>query len=202
MAVRERPILMSAPMVRAILDGHKTQTRRIVKRFTPCGGTILTVCPYGNPGDRLWVKEAWRLGGAQDRRSPKDAWNHVSNTGQGLTVLYEAGGWKENSPSERKNLVYPENKPMPEWAGRKRSSMFMPLWASRITLEITEVRVQRLQDISDKDCFAEGIQHVVNEGQKDDGSARGAYKALWESINGLGSWILNPWVFAISFRRI
>lgn len=115
-------------------------------------------CPYGIIGDRLWVKEAWRVGKPHDKRSPSAIWDHLKSTsGKGVTVLYEAGGWKSVSPFERVEARYPDNEEMPKWAGRKRSSMFMPRWASRITLEIIDVRIQRVQAISESDALAEGF---------------------------------------------
>lgn len=77
----------------------------------------------------------------------------------------------------------------------------MPRWASRITLAVTEVRVERLQDISDADAFAEGIQQCANKGIGSDGTARGTYRALWNQINGAGAWSANPWVWVVEFRK-
>lgn len=198
----ERPILFSSPEVRAILAGVKTQTRRIVKNpedfgcFTgdcphfhrdECENAIGNFgadhCPFGKPGDLLWVKEAWRTLAILDSFSPSG----IPNLGL-KPLRYEADG-AINGPTE-----YPY--------GRYRHARFMPRAASRITLEVTGVSVERLKDISDADCFAEGIQQVVNEGLQSDGSARATYCALWESINGNGSWYANPWVWVIESHRI
>lgn len=192
--MKERPILFSAPMVRALLNGSKTQTRRVVKIPRGCswyaelGGESAgwwedvanpngwwhvseMQCPYGHPGDRLWVREAWAPCGP----SPCDG------------ALYRAEF--DSGPLSIKF----------------KPSIFMPRWASRITLEIVSVRVERLQDISEADCWAEGIHEVRSAGD-DHGDLRGSvrqdYQALWESINGDGSWDENPWVWAVEFKRI
>lgn len=186
----EKPILFSAPMVRAILNGTKTQTRRTVKPqpeaahggepYWHIGGYRAwqyrgvtdparmgthnpIVCPYGEPGDRLWVREAWY--------SPPAPLNDC--------LGYVADG------DHPHGVIY-----------RKRPSIHMPRWASRITLEVTGVRVERLQDISTHDCWAEGIP------SSPDVNPRHEYEELWTSINGPGSWKVNPWVWCIEFRRV
>lgn len=174
MSVKERPILFSAPMIRALLAGTKTQTRRMLNErhlwhFIEGQGD-LGICPYGAPGDRLWVRET-----------------HMD---LGACYLYRADG---NAEQERA-LVAPGQ--------RWRPAIHMPRAASRITLEVTGVRVERLQEISDSDAFAEGIQQCSDEGLPSDGTARGTYRALWESINGPGSWDANPWVWVVEFRRV
>lgn len=178
---RERPILMSAPMVRAILDGRKTQTRRIVTgRWLPIVDECLRVngkwvfdtvdyeltTPYGRPGDSLWVKETWQ-------EIPDD----------GGTIVYRA--------------TDPDWETTDEW--KWRPSIFMRREYSRITLENTGVRVERLQDISHRDALAEGVDYNVSD---PDGSPLCRYRKLWVSINGKGSWAKNPLVWAISFRRL
>lgn len=179
--MKERPIIFSAPMVRAILAGQKTQTRREAKGligFTAIGQPVTVsrdgfpceyICPYGKPGDRLWVREAWAAPHAHDhlvpRWIPRDARIHYAAT------------------EDRGGLIW-------------RSPIFMPRWASRITLEITGIRVERLQDISAVDCWAEGIGHSP------DVDPRHEYTELWESLNGAGSWAANPWVWALAFRRV
>ncbi|MBV6436785.1 MAG: hypothetical protein AELANPGJ_02056 [Anaerolineae bacterium] len=233
--MKERPILFSGAMVRAILSGAKTQTRRIVKpQPTKTSGTnrgyplplmandwawphprsVATTisnrpngplgweihCPYGQPGDRLWVRESFNLGrpllnceGVADDeelwigRLPKDdprkqpfmrAWR----------VGYAADGCE----------------------GKMRPSIHMPRWASRMTLEITSVRVERLNDINEADAIAEGVTAVssggvtlfTTTGVNCFQTAKDAYAALWESINGPGSWDANPWVWVVEFRRI
>ncbi len=209
---RERGILFSAPMVRALLAGTKTQTRRVVKpqpfpvgddggkhahfawrggmyalRMYPSNSTVLKHCPYGRPGDRLWVRETWR----------PIATSHQTWT----SVLYAADNALLDRPYFSAKL------------GRDRwvPSLHMPRVASRITLEITAVRVERLQEISDADAIAEGIEPGTSPGYwklygRDangdmDRSPRIAYRSLFESINGPGSWDANPWVWVLEFRR-
>lgn len=179
--MKERPILFSGPMVRAILDGRKTQTRRIVKpqptndyvTFMPLSSELVGVtkhggpidnrgwlhCPYGKTGDRLWVRETW------------------CPDVEPYTFRYKADG----------------GEPLERW----RPSIHMPRWASRITLEVVSVRVERLQDISEEDALAEGIT-LVERGT----SPVDQFNKLWESINGPGSWEANPWVWVVSFKRI
>ena len=188
--MRERPILFSAPMVRAILAGTKTQTRRAIKApgiFVSSGainghgvvsmtdaGIREVRCPYGQPGDRLWVREAWKVD-----------LNHRFYRADG-----DPGG------------------PVP-WT----PSIHMPRWASRITLEVTGVRVERPQDISEADAKAEGV-HRCLDGLWSGGAWKhlrrpncyadpcNAFCDLWASINGPGSWDANPWVWVVEFRRV
>lgn len=184
---KERPILFSSEMVQAILDGRKTQTRRIVKpephagvRWSPVvvegygGWTDGHGRPlrgrYGAPGDRLWVKETWRTAAEflSQCTGPKD-------------ICYRA------SASEFRS----------EFGPKWRPSIFMPRWASRITLEITEVRAQRLQNISPADAESEGVACVLGQA-----GAIAHFRQLWNRVNGPQSWDMNPWVWAISFRRV
>lgn len=204
--VRERPILFSAPMVRALLDGRKTQTRRIYKnRKHPDFGcdmaaselaceaqhVINRCCPYGQPSDLLWVREN---GWERPERSPKmmrdgaDTWAPYY-----YDADYEANATRENEFAEFK-----------EWGFKRRPSIHMPRWASRITLEIISVRVERLQDISEADVKAEGITllRMVKGLLRKDWTPQRSYSELWEQINGPGSWAANPWVWVIEFRRI
>lgn len=200
----ERGILFSAPMVRALLAGTKTQTRRAVKPqpimrdgepIWPKDarrpkGRGFEDCPYGRPGDRLWVRETWCQTSTHGIVCRADG-----------EISDEFGPWKP--------------------------SIHMPRWASRITLEITDVRVERLQEISEADAIAEGIERLKDHPlgfpvwkvcDHQDGTPgvevldyvgrdwtkdpRRAYQALWLSINGPGSWDANPWVWVIEFRRI
>lgn len=207
-APKERPILFSAPMVRALLDGTKTQTRRLCKPqpdiaaesgarvgvFTPddqrlgrLGKALL--CPYGQPGDKLWAREAWRTASAWDCTPPRDLPGRVD-------LHYEANG--------RPNAHF--------CFGKLRPGMFMPRAASRITLEVTGVRVERLQDISEADALAEGVTPKWEPGCSGRlmealggfgfRPAASAYADLWEQINGPGAWDLNPWVWVVEFRRL
>lgn len=229
--MKERPILFSGAMVRALLDGTKTQTRRVVKRQpwascsieegyegespfvysalngagpgyevkesrTPC------ICPYGQPGDRLWVREAWAR-----------------------TPVYQAGGeeW----------IVYREGDNRTDYGGPWKPSIHMPRAASRILLEIVSVHVERLQVISEADADAEGCERLDSERYVQDwalcpkcggtrlhralGSGGGViedvdcvecdtyvkrYRHLWESISGPGSWDANPWVWVVEFKLV
>lgn len=193
-AGRERPILFSALMVRSILSGQKTQTRRVVKpqsavltdelarslgvRPPERANQPVIGSPFGQPGDRLWVRETW---------APLD---------QGFDTAEESSF-----------LVYRADAERPE-PRRWRPSIHMPRRASRITLEITSVRVERLQDISEADCLAEGITPAAIECDPRDADeahssyAIGEYRDLWESIYGHASWRANPWVWVVDFKRV
>jgi len=169
-------------MVRAILEGRKTQTRRICKDLVVEGATA-TGCKYGIPGDRLWVKETFQPLWVSEE--PGDY-----KTGHGYNINYVATGgikeWVEGGEGELTQKCTP--------------SIFMPRWASRITLEVVGVRVERLQDISEADAKSEGIR--LNSMTHWETEARDAYKTLWESINGAGSWDANPWVWVIEFKKL
>ena len=182
--MKERPILFSAPMVRAILSGAKTQTRRIVKNahMMSVDGELVPIaafCPYGQPGGRLWVRETFACVCTQEMRY----------------VEYKA----DRSLADFDGYDNPAG-------GRWRPSIHMPRWASRITLEITDVRVERLQDISEADAVAEGARptlaplDTVRLGAA--GTAKEGFRQIWESINGPGSWDANPWVWAIEFKKL
>jgi hypothetical protein len=172
--LKERPILFSGPMVRAILDGQKTMTRRVFKfaetnrppacpdKFRP--EFVTQPCPYGQPGDRLWVREAW-----------------------GGPVLTARGGNLEEK------ILYRQGDK--DWRDHKGNpvhwhpSIFMPRWASRITLEITAVRVERLEDISEEDAKREGFT-----------SRREFLEYFYKIMPKMRG--LNPWVWVISFKRV
>lgn len=198
--MKEHPVIFNSEMVKAILDGRKTMTRRIVKPDLPESinpasvmwnefnmvvqshhdGTIVK-CPYGKPSDRLWVRESFAWG-------PKEIGPpyHYKSDYEGSIV-----DWK--------------------W----KPSIHMPRSASRITLEITGIRIERLQDISKEDCLKEGIgRHVPVPG---DGEPiytnyedpkdpllhpKTSFLTLWESINGSDSWYDNPWVWVLSFKKV
>lgn len=194
--MKERPLLFSSAMVHAILEGRKTQTRRIVKltdsgRVKGVGSPknwhiddhdVVNACPYGIPGDRLWVKETFA------HWSPK-------------IIKYRADG--ECSDGDRREHYTP---------GKWRPSIFMPRWASRILLEITNVRVELLQDITEDGALAEGIEKLTGQfdgcyaaGQSLSGTtARECFQRLWNYINaanGFG-WEANPWVWVVEFKKI
>lgn len=211
--MKERPILMSAPMVRAILAGRKTQTRRLVKpqpseSFLPYVGHYQRTlvdrkegeqfpdpvvrfgafdekedypCPYGKPCDRLWVQEEHRVikGGF-----------HVN------VVEYPADGAQAERIIDNREMKLFRARKFPFAQTRAR---FMYRSFSRITLEIVSVRVERLNGISHEDAVSEGVEGGRGPGYD---FARTAYKTLWESINGPGSWDANPWVWVVEFKRV
>lgn len=200
--MKERPILFSGPMVRAILEGRKTQTRRVVKaRHFPklekfLGGVLdgkwnLIPLPYGEPGDRLWVRETWQVDYVE-RHGLTDDYACVRYVADNLSQVHNAPGEEDRYYS---------------LAGKARDrslpSIHMPRWASRITLEIVNVRVERLQDISPSDALAEGAfcpeAHYAQNGAA---APIAVFFDLWESINGVGSWDANPFCWVIEFKRL
>jgi hypothetical protein len=212
--MKERPILFSAPMVRAVLEGRKTQTRRVIKpqpTLTDNGGFVWKgsayglgsghretqrnfskhCCPYGQPGERLWVRETHAVfyGAPYDDGKSDDV------------VVYRA----DHGDSVEANFAW-------------KPSIHMPRWASRIDLEITGVRVERLNDISERDAINEGIERIGGnfcispwknyrkgedgEMQQDCSAPSRSFMTLWESINGADSWKQNPWVWVVEFKAI
>lgn len=196
-----RPIIFSAPMVRAILDGRKTQTRRVLRLRPPYvmeelddgtpwpyattwaegdDGTPWMPCHYGGPGDKLWVRETW---GQPDSRH--EEWSYSRGpTNAALPVLYRA-----DKPTHGADDEY--------W----RPSIHMPRWASRITLKVKEVRVERLQDITVEDIEAEGLKPFPTARPC---QSRRKFRTTWDDINekrsGCG-WASNPWVWSVTFER-
>lgn len=207
--MKERPILFSGPMVRAILEGRKTQTRRVVKRQYVNVDKLdsyteemqLRHCPYGVPGDRLWVRETYLYDDCRYDRGPMPK---TAPAGWQDAFYYRADGECCQQIPECACCELDGKTP---W----RPSIFMPRWASRITLEITDVRVQRLQDISEDDAQAEGAEHgnlagvdVDIDGAVWNGAYRRGFHRLWDHINakrGFG-WDKNPWVWALTFKRV
>lgn len=240
--IKERQILFSAPMVRAILDGRKTQTRRIMKP-QPDGfirGAIGTfsvpkkittkqpapnrsiwqdedgtcyediLCPHGYPDDRLWVRESfYAFGRWETRYNPKkgrDEWHFVDMTPDFGPYRYEDNPPHQTESYRHKNSGF--------W---KRPSLFMPRAASRLLLEITGIQVERLQEISEEDAKAEGVESFrpvpgdgpavtvwknYVTGKFNLYTARESFFTLWQSINGTESLRQNPFVWAITFKRI
>lgn len=211
---KERPILFSGPMVQAILEGRKTQTRRIVTRLSGIGSVsefaksdtpgwdytfrdkrmrwndldfnqLLSRCPYGSVGERLWVRETW-------------ADYFDGNTDVSLRI---GNDW-QNRMRYRVCCDRP-------WGDRWRPSIYMPRWASRITLEITGLRVECLQDITEDDAKSEGIATSSNgvyfmdytHGIANVCKPEFSFMTLWQSINGPESWSANPWVWVVEFRN-
>jgi hypothetical protein len=195
--MKERRILFSGPMVRAILSGRKTQTRRVVKPIFDVArvtygciggqgfgfifGNKVVRCPFGEIGDRMWVRET-----------------HAPMLG---------GGWVYAADYSAERLKQKDGK------GFWKPSIFMRREASRISLEIVSVRVERLQDISEADAIAEGIEPVqmpTGEVMYDDYLEPGAmmarpvssYATLWDRINGAGAWSTNPWVWVVKFKKL
>lgn len=232
--MRERPILFSAPMVRAILEGRKTQTRRVVKgEIRPDFGMysfpakkggywlypnalneILAECPYGKPGDRLWVRENWAICEPYPSGDPKPrgmnqlplATMLIDNTCLHEYWLRRVRYFADSNARRPSALLVPG-----EYDERWRPSIFMPRWASRITLEITGVRVERLLEITESDAMAEGAspwkfgpEQCLTNGERGAASPyRSGFACLWDDINAdRATWKSNPWVWVVNFNRV
>jgi hypothetical protein len=237
--MKETPILFSAPMVRAILEGRKTQTRRVVKHrydhltrepyyatgrvltdlptqpgafmefryrqqdtpgFTGSPASTLVPCPYGKPGDRLWVKETWRTAKSLDGKSPSAISDMCIDAGYKqpwAPLSYDADGHRNNE--WRGFELNGDAEP-----GKTRVSIHMPRWASRLMLHVANIRVERLNDISEADCIAEGTPggHGSIPGYNYSATPWEHYRHLWESLNGPGSWAANPWVWVIELKQV
>lgn len=214
MSINGRPILFSAPMVRALLAGNKTQTRRVIKpqpdhrgvfepAMAPGIGAKLNKfavkadvgfkpikCPYGRVGELLYVKETWR---------PQIAHSHGIDSCdcEDVNVTYIADGEFRHHYDDKKNFYIPDDWQMPEAADKGNvPSIFMPRWASRLTLEITAIRAERLHDISENDAVAEGCSGKIDGLELPSEQ----YRDLWKSINGNKSWNANPWVWVVQFK--
>lgn len=205
--MKERPILFSGEMVRAILDNRKTMTRRVLKKqpgsheSVPGQAVIagdesarIIDCPYGMSGDRLWVKETWK---------PHCEGPISDEFPLGTCVKYRADGvcLKPTSWTNEQGAWCEAREKDTKW----RPSIFMPRWASRITLEVTGVRVEQAQNISEREAVAEGCQYCPPVGcSPEKQTARQHFAQLWDSINskrGFG-WENNPWVWVIEFKRV
>lgn len=216
--MRERPIIFSAPMVRAILDGRKTVTRRVVKpqpssalladfaEIRAMRGSNRTdaqmlsdclSCPYGAPGDRLVVREAWRYA---DWTEDGEPWIQYRADDSKRLCLHTPVEWADRLMDTWAALSVGKAIGEPAADSKWCPSIHMPRWASRITLEITGVRVERLQDISEADAEAEGVRNSLHlQGGR---FARDNFAHLWWTINGDGSWEANPFVWCVSFRKL
>jgi hypothetical protein len=217
--MKERPILFNGPMIRALLGGSKTQTRRRIdpapqmitdKRSAPWEGDPAALmqlleqsgkrCPYGQPGDRLWVRETWRTDASLDSKAP--------STFAAWPVKYEADG-----------CVMQHGAFYGKTDGKTRTSIHMPHWASRILLEIVSVRVERLTEISEADAIAEGVEAMpytfegVQPNWRDyqapagsnwewTDSPRKSFLSLWRLLEGPCIELTNPWVWVIEFKRV
>lgn len=235
--MKERPILFNGAMVRAVLAGDKTQTRRAVKlphnnplgqweptrvggpgvRFsdgtpapaqpaiwhTRTGDALL--CPYGQPGDCLWVREAFRFAASLDRLSPNNVGEKALDAGYNTPwapTQFEADGTRAGAWHGF------DTPPTITTPGKLRPGIHMPRWACRLVLEITRVRVERLQAINHMDALAEGVG--LNPSAADltmttsagESMPRVMFRALWEQINGAGAWDGNPWVWVVEFRPL
>jgi hypothetical protein len=224
--VKGRGIIFSAPMIRALLEGRKSQTRRVVKpqpsdettlvswntadeAFVPwrwsSGGSYAggkrtgdpLRCPYGAPGDRLYVKETAIIAPPDwtDDRSTRACQHVVDNDGRPRLIQYLATAPDRDAANDYKLKATPPR--------------FMPRWASRITLELTAVRVERLQEISEGDAIAEGLECAWDDGvcyygplNNGNCDPRFAYRALWEGIHGAESWAASPWVWVLEFKQV
>lgn len=183
---KARPILFSGGMVRALLDGTKSQTRRVVKGDLDAvvdgvpyrlGEPIR--CPYGEPGDLLWVRETFSVtnGDYPDWRRP--SW----------MVPEESRVW------------YRADNDRPTWAEIAwRPSIFMPRWASRVTLRVTDVRVELLNSISGEDARAEGVSTALNG--KGVLTSEEAFGLIWRELHGVQAWATNPYVWRVAFERV
>ncbi|MEW6462952.1 MAG: hypothetical protein AB1459_17660 [Pseudomonadota bacterium] len=251
--MKERPILFSGPMVRAILEGRKTVTRRVAK-FKPreagynlafsgldagnyCTGVMKSGfvlrsrggpsgcwndrtwpihCPYGLPGDRLWVRETWsdvNLQGAPGIAYRAD--DDVRDLMEDESFLDERGAFNYGDPRcKAYHFACWSEDLLAGTEGRWRPSIHMPRWVSRILLEITAVRVEQLQDITEEQAVVEGVDRPENIRDVDvwDGAERelfnamnqprDRFKRLWADINGAESWDANPWVWVVEFKRV
>lgn len=212
-ATQERPILFSAEMVRAILRERKTQTRRVIipqpahrPMFCPyvAGGwsacaddghsCTCVSCPnrYGFPGGQLWVREAWL---ELDR-------GHYRQTGPRDKLVPGQYGLCRNGVAYRADCDADSDAIRAAYGYKWRPSIHMPRWASRITLEVTEVRAQKLQEISAADAEAEGVDAIPSAPASL--SHRTAFAGLWNKINAKRghSWEIDPWVWAITFKLL
>lgn len=204
----DRPINFSGPMVRALLEGRKTQTRRVLKGKSGVlaarsvlqkgahwlGAEYDRAWPLRLPyaiGDRLYVREAWRCSAKHDDTAPRGL------TPRSMTIAFEAGGSIANQDSRDDWRPSDASYTDADWIGRFRQGMHMPRWASRLTLTATDVRVQRLQDISEADAEAEGAMAEYGEGASI--SHRRAFNLIWNSLHGPEAWDANPWVVALTF---
>jgi hypothetical protein len=215
--IKEQGLLFSTPMMLALVNGTKSMTRRSIKPAPPVWASHVRVvgpdqfcwtdsaeatdhwpekpmaCFYGRPGDLLWARETWRC---------------EIKAGQ-VVIHYQA----DNATRAIDLTVLDEHElvQVRRWAGKKTGwnpSIHMPRWASRVTLEITAVRPERLQEISEEDAIAEGVGGDFGNYtsfQPDIPSfayAKNSYRSLWESLAGPGSWNANPWLWVIEFRKI
>ena len=213
-AVKETPLLMQGPLVCAVIEDRKTKTRRLrglelinespdnwaFDGFADGDDSLAMFhtldrqhthqvrCPYGGPGDRLWIRERFQIGAIIAGACEGNSYVNFPDGGQKYRdgAYYAPQGDTRYAPEKQK------------W----KPSIHMPRWASRLTLEITDVRVERLRDISPEDAFAEGINDPDGKLGWAPSAAPAAFGELWDEINGEGSWKSNPWVWVVTFRRL
>lgn len=232
-AVKERPLAFTQESVAAILAGSKTQTRRLARpparaNFLPddvwkndpdepgsaylddSSGRLRITCPYGVPGDRLWVRETYRAvedPGAPDEEVRRRLWDEEERETTHISVDY-----KLDNPHRIMDKLG-----RPEW----KSGRYMPRWASRIDLEVTGVRVERVQEITEADATAEGVRHYfglldgrafdnhmklaarfakLHDPQATTVTAVDYYAAVWERLHGAGAWKRNDWIWVVDFK--
>jgi len=198
--MKEHPILFSGEMVRAILEGHKTQTRRVVKNPERLDGLMLAGeepdwCPYGGPGDRLWVRETWGVG---TRPCPHRGW--VDGIEYRADTAYLEG---PDLLHLRTDVEPPDTFEFDAVPDGWRPSIHMPRWACRTVLEVVSVRVERLQEITEEDARAEGFPDPPGQNRMYPDRARYWFQNLWDSINAKRGhpWDLNPWVWVVEFQK-
>ena len=219
----DRPILFTGPMVRAILDGRKTQTRRLIKvgdtieerddgtlwpHYTTWAhgddGSPWAPCPYGVPGDRLWARETWRYHDWTEDGLP---WIRYAADDARRLCANVTDDWADRVSDAWATLSDPGNYQI-DGAARDRKwrpSIFLPRWASRLTLDVTEVRVERLHAITEEDAIAEGVGPApfCKAGRPPGLEHVEAYEDLWDAINGKRApWASDPWVWVVEFTRV
>lgn len=220
---RERPILFSGEMISAILDGKKCQTRRVIKpqpdlrpgtMLTPMRERISTAywhwkdewwwqdpqpsmlaqCPYGAPGDKLWVRETWGI--------YSESWTDYGWEGDGIVDIGIQKSLPRGSMHSKYHIVYKESGYEADEGERWKPSIFMPRWASRLTLEVVSVKVERVSEICVDDVVAEGIELDMSDSQYWRENTIGRYAELWDSLNAKRGFPFSgsPWCWAITFR--
>jgi hypothetical protein len=200
--VKERGMIFNDEMVRAILEGRKTQTRRPVKNVRADNCLVISkptkkrngvythvmdapehgLCPFGNVGDRIWVRETFNAFWLDD--------DVIQEIKDGVSLASELCDYKADYSDS--------SKPSEGWT----PSIHMPRWASRILLEITDVRVERLHDMSEADAKAEGASPATYKITPPEAVYRVGFGDIWRGIYGQENWLSNPWVWVIEFKRI
>ena len=220
--MKERPILFSGPMVRAILSGTKTQTRRILKlkwgfdleerddgtlwpwaEHPDCDDDVWMPCPQGEIGDRLWVRESGAMHPFAAPEDPAQPWLFRHDV-QATASLGHYWVQRTRAPGASYSAECTREQFLRHACAKVVPSIHMPRWASRISLEITALRAESLQDISDQDAAAEGVATWAPGALSPDSlyaDPSDQFRWLWCSINGPDSWDANPWVWVVEFER-